>query len=69
MLHHNEVKKHLNQQRVIEAAESGGNIGFCIACGTEHDHVEPDARNYKCNHCHLHQVFGAEEIILMGLLV
>ena len=69
MLHHNERQKHLNQLRVIEAAERHANIGFCLACGHEQDGVEPDACNYKCEHCHLRQVYGAEEIILQGLLV
>lgn len=41
--------------------------GFCLACGTEQDGVEPDARKYKCDACGAHKVYGAEEIALMGL--
>lgn len=42
--------------------------GFCIACGKKHVGVEPDARNYVCNKCGEAKVFGAEEIMLMGLV-
>lgn len=51
----------------IEEAAMEGNIGFCVACGAEHDGVEPDARKYKCDCCGLSLVYGAEEIALMGL--
>jgi len=33
-------------------------IGFCMACGEEHDHVEPDAKNYECNSCGEMEVCG-----------
>lgn len=42
--------------------------GFCIACGYERDSCEPDARNYHCDECKEDQVFGAQEIIMMGLV-
>lgn len=49
----------------IEAAiEDYG--GFCLACGSQADGVEPDARNYECENCGESQVYGAEEIVLMG---
>lgn len=38
--------------------------GFCIACGTETIHVEPDARMYECDVCGEHAVFGAEELLM-----
>ena len=41
--------------------------GFCLACGAEHDCVEPDARKYHCTDCGAHKVYGAEELLLMGL--
>ena len=44
------------------------NIGFCIACGAERECCEPDARNYKCEECGEMKVFGAEELIIMGLV-
>ena len=43
-------------------------VGFCRACGAERDYCEPDARRYRCDECGLHQVFGAQELMLMGLV-
>lgn len=40
------------------------NPGFCVACGEEADSCEPDARNYKCEHCGKRKVFGADELLL-----
>ena len=50
---------------LLNAAENGE--GFCVACGSEHDCVEPDARKYHCTDCGAHKVYGAEELMLMGL--
>ena len=52
---------------VLEAAESEDLIGFCKACGAQHDGIEPDARNYTCEECGEDQVFGAEELVLTML--
>ena len=43
------------------------NAGLCLACGDECGGVEPDARKYKCEGCGAHKVYGAEELLLMGL--
>ena len=43
-------------------------VGFCVACGAERDSCEPDARKYECDECGEHQVYGAEELIIMGLV-
>ena len=43
------------------------NQGFCLACGTIEDGVEPDARKYVCSDCGAAKVYGAEELALMGL--
>ena len=48
-------------------ANSEDNVGFCLACGHEHDGVEPDARRYVCPSCGAAKVYGAEELGLMGL--
>lgn len=40
-------------------------VGFCLACGDEVMHVEPDACEYPCEGCGENQVFGAEEILIM----
>jgi hypothetical protein len=39
------------------------NPGFCIACGLEHDGIEPDARKYECESCGTRTVYGAEELL------
>ncbi len=51
----------------LEEALPVGTIGFCLVCGTEADGVEPDARHYDCLECEQPQVYGAAEILLMGL--
>jgi hypothetical protein len=50
---------------LLDASEN--NSGFCLACGDEADGVEPDARKYQCSSCNAFKVYGAEELILMGL--
>lgn len=41
--------------------------GFCLACGEETaDMAEPDARALKCESCGALQVYGAEELVVMG---
>ena len=56
-------------ERVEEMCErrmtSLDNPGVCLACGAEADAVEPDARNYQCESCDGHAVFGSEEVLLM----
>ncbi len=42
--------------------------GFCIVCGAARDCCEPDARNDYCEACDDNGVYGAEEILLMGLV-
>ena len=41
--------------------------GFCLACGSTQDGVEPDARRYHCEACGSNKVHGAEELGAMGL--
>lgn len=41
--------------------------GFCLACGTDVHGIEPDARRNTCPECGAHKVYGAEELVLMGL--
>ena len=43
-------------------------IGFCISCGDEHGQCEPDAHEYTCEQCKTPTVYGAEELIIMGLV-
>jgi hypothetical protein len=42
--------------------------GYCLACGAMRECCEPDARGYTCDDCKQPQVYGAEELLLMGLV-
>ena len=42
--------------------------GFCLACGKTQSGVEPDARKYTCESCGAPKVYGAEELVIMGLV-
>ena len=53
-------------EQIEEAMES--NMGFCTECGAERDCCEPDAREYPCEECGENKVFGAEELVVMGLV-
>ena len=51
----------------LEAAlTADDNLGFCLACGEEAYSVEPDARKYTCESCDEKQVYGAQEVLMMG---
>ncbi|MGB5083329.1 MAG: hypothetical protein WBO09_01715 [Methylocystis silviterrae] len=58
------VPKRFTLDEIQEASDNMS--GFCLACGSERESCEPDARRYKCEDCGRHLVFGAEEIVLMG---
>jgi hypothetical protein len=51
-------------EQVLEAVESGNNLGFCLACGGEAYGVEPDAQRYTCEACGEPKVYGAEELLI-----
>lgn len=51
-------------ERMIKADDCEG---FCLACGAEASGVEPDARKYTCTHCQAPKVYGAEELLAMGI--
>lgn len=54
--------------KAMELLESGNDqAGICLACGTEHDEVEPDAEGYECDNCGEFKVMSAEQIILTGV--
>ena len=55
----------ISMQQIIDAVESGEDMGFCLACGDEAYGVEPDARKYECESCGKEKVYGAEELLLM----
>lgn len=54
--------------QVQEIIEGEGYGGFCLACGVEAYGVEPDARKYTCEYCGAAKVYGAEELVMMGLV-
>lgn len=51
----------------IEAAMADY-AGFCTECGAERAMCEPDARKYPCEECGQNSVYGAEELLIMGLV-
>jgi hypothetical protein len=42
--------------------------GFCIECGAMRECTEPDARKYPCEDCGKRAVYGAQKLVLMGLV-
>ena len=54
---------------VIDAIENYEGVGFCLKCGFWQYGCEPDARGYECDECGEKAVYGAEEIMVMGLLM
>lgn len=43
--------------------------GLCIRCGeVTVGGVEPDARGYECECCEANGVYGAQELLMMGLI-
>lgn len=63
------IHKSITAERIMEACNrrdtSLDNPGFCIACGEDAEGCEPDAREYECEHCGKHKVYGAEELAIM----
>lgn len=53
----------LDLDDVLAAAEQGDDVGFCVACGAQHDDCEPDLRKGQCEACGRFKVYGAEEIL------
>jgi hypothetical protein len=62
------LHKSITIERICDAVErshtSLDQPGFCIACGSDADDCEPDARGYECEHCGAHKVYGAAELLL-----
>lgn len=50
------------------SAAMAQDTGFCVECGEEAYGVEPDARKYPCEACGEKEVYGAEELVVMGLV-
>lgn len=62
------MHKSITHKVILDAVQSNmqtlSNLGYCIACGYEHDGVEPDARNYECEDCGEDAVYGAQELLM-----
>ena len=41
-------------------------IGICLECGAEREMCEPDASHYDCEECGMNEVYGVQELLLMG---
>ncbi len=48
------------------ALEQDDNIGFCLGCGADYYGIEPDGAAGECEECGALEVYGAEEILIMG---
>ena len=43
--------------------------GGCLGCGEiQYGEVEPDARKYTCESCGAAEVYGLEELVIMGAI-
>jgi hypothetical protein len=64
------VPKSITVQRVEAAVKDSmfgtENLGFCLACGADHDACEPDAAKLECYECGEYRVMGAENVMLIG---
>jgi hypothetical protein len=49
-------------------AMSAASEGLCLACGATTAPVEGDARRYPCSACRRTQLFGIEELLVMGVV-
>ncbi|MFN0056418.1 MAG: hypothetical protein ACKV0T_30090, partial [Planctomycetales bacterium] len=56
----------LTEEAYANLAENYG--GFCVVCRDEAYGVEPDARRYRCESCGANAVFGAEELLIRGVI-
>lgn len=56
-------------EEVEEVINSDSHQGWCTNCQDwTHDSCEPDAREYECPVCEQHTCYGAEELVIMGLV-
>ena len=59
-------KSKIDPDAILAAVEQDDMTGFCIACGEESGPVEPDAEKYECEYCGEREVYGAEQLLLLG---
>ena len=56
----------IDADEIMRAVQDDEMVGFCRSCGEMADGVEPDAEKYECECCGENQVYGAEQLLLMG---
>lgn len=61
------MAKPITLKKIMAAVKAGDYRGFCLACGKTAHGVEPDAREYVCESCGKPKVYGAEELLIMGV--
>jgi DNA-directed RNA polymerase subunit RPC12/RpoP len=66
------ISDKISRKAVISAAKKcmfgdGDYVGWCIKCGKKHSQIEPDAHEYTCKSCGAKAVYGAEELVMMGI--
>jgi hypothetical protein len=68
---HPDTSKIIDKKFTLEQIEEADDqqAGFCIACGAWRDCCEADAGKYTCEECGLNQVYGAQELVLMGRVI
>jgi len=63
------VHKSITTDRVLTAVHESysglSNPGFCIRCGDEASHCEPDLEGGECEACGARAVCGAEQLLLV----
>ena len=61
------VHPSITEERITDAGIAStfglAQTGICVACGSDQDGVEPDARAYKCESCGQRAVYGAQELL------
>lgn len=56
-------------EQVEEVINSDSMEGWCVVCGDwTHDCCEPDAHHYECPVCEQATCYGAEELIITGMV-
>jgi hypothetical protein len=67
MINGQRIHASLTPDVIMAAAEESmfgmTDAGFCIACGEETLHIEPDAEGYTCESCERPTVYGAEQLL------
>ena len=63
-------RKHMAKREFTAAEVMEHSMGVCLACwSVVSGGVEPDAKEYECETCGEHKVYGLEEALLMGKIL